>query len=615
MDAPEKLGRDSISMSSKAPSCPVSYMSPADPLGSPSLLPYRGTGAELRYPPVDPRKTRRYCTDFGLGQVEPAISSPPFLVADPSQLPSHHHLQIQTSLTTFADDDGSVTSCAGSTPLATYSHTGTDDDSDSDYSEYQDIEFEFPEPPSIKPALRRMQSSPMFTAEETSAVREFLKKRWGAKIKANARSSKAFRESNVQVLTPAKDDSDDDWDGRGHSDFSWEAVSPVRFSFEDESFNPRRPSREDRSTRDLEMAGEALLNVDHVSTEPTPRATRGLGYGIPLDNQDIPRGVADGCLGSADGRRRSKIIQSSVVPEPLSYRTKHASTSELSSKPEKAQTRYGRFTPSMPARIPQIIRKVSNLSLRRSRDDLRGEAKATVASSQQQQSYYSVLDNPKLAPVTPSAVDRLEVSMEKLKAHKPPRHAGSASVSFSPSVDAGRGDRSLPTRSNTIDRIIQTPPRQYQYVPGPSLASAGREKPSHRVNHSVPLAGLTNINVTSEPAGRLRSGSASARSVSVNININTNTTGATSGHKTFDPFLQRPTRSEPMGIVPSSHEMTRLDRTTSASAPMKSFMDMTPDQVRPESVAGLHKERMRKMLARASTGVFGWGKSLGRKKD
>jgi hypothetical protein len=43
----------------------------------------------------------------------------------------------------------------------------------------------------------------------------------------------------------------------------------------------------------------------------------------------------------------------------------------------------------------------------------------------------------------------------------------------------------------------------------------------------------------------------------------------------------------------------------------KSFMDITPER---DSRRSLGKEKMRKLLARASNGILGLGKSFGRKK-
>ncbi|KAJ7703295.1 hypothetical protein B0H17DRAFT_1042637 [Mycena rosella] len=97
-------------------------------------------------------------------------------------------------------------SSAGSTPQATYAETESDAS-----SFYEDIDLEFPQPP-VSPALRRMQSSPLFTPEETNAVREFLRKRWGTHVKA--------RPGPPPVSTRT----------RGYeqelSDFSWDVESP-----------------------------------------------------------------------------------------------------------------------------------------------------------------------------------------------------------------------------------------------------------------------------------------------------------------------------------------------------------------------------------------------------
>ncbi|KAG6897406.1 hypothetical protein C0992_001913 [Termitomyces sp. T32_za158] len=105
---------------------------------------------ELRNPPVDPRRHRRLCSDFGLTRQE-ARASP---IPDISSL--------------------------ASTPLATYTET----DSDSDMSFDQLLEHSFPEPPSINETLhlRRMHSSPIFDLGETDQATDVLKKRWGVPI-------------------------------------------------------------------------------------------------------------------------------------------------------------------------------------------------------------------------------------------------------------------------------------------------------------------------------------------------------------------------------------------------------------------------------------------------
>ncbi|SJK97400.1 uncharacterized protein ARMOST_00652 [Armillaria ostoyae] len=113
-------------------------------------LEYQSAGIcslDLRQPPIDPRRSRRRCMNFGFGREElhPTTSSP-----------------VQTKSQHEERDD---TSSSVSTPLGTY--TGTE----SDFSSLKDIELEFPQPPSIGPMIRRMQSSPSF-AESSNAFSE-----------------------------------------------------------------------------------------------------------------------------------------------------------------------------------------------------------------------------------------------------------------------------------------------------------------------------------------------------------------------------------------------------------------------------------------------------------
>ncbi|KAG7446386.1 uncharacterized protein BT62DRAFT_931832 [Guyanagaster necrorhizus] len=93
---------------------------------------------DLRYPPIDPRRSRRRCMNFGFGREELHPKTPAL---------------VQTKYQHEERDD---TSRSVSTPLDTY--TGTE----SDLSPLKDIEFELPWPPSIGPMIRRMKSSPSF---------------------------------------------------------------------------------------------------------------------------------------------------------------------------------------------------------------------------------------------------------------------------------------------------------------------------------------------------------------------------------------------------------------------------------------------------------------------
>ncbi|KAF8919964.1 hypothetical protein CPB85DRAFT_734941 [Mucidula mucida] len=100
---------------------------------------------ELRHPPVNPRKARRHCLNFGFGgETEDEDARSPTILSSNSSPTSG----------SFSDDRSS------SNPSAV--ETCVDTESESDYSSLKDIEMEFPKPPSISPMLRRMRSSPTF---------------------------------------------------------------------------------------------------------------------------------------------------------------------------------------------------------------------------------------------------------------------------------------------------------------------------------------------------------------------------------------------------------------------------------------------------------------------
>jgi hypothetical protein len=111
----------------------------------------------------------------------------------------------------------------------------------------------------------------------------------------------------------------------------------------------------------------------------------------------------------------------------------------------------------------------------------------------------------------------------------------------------------------------------------PSLASAGRRKPTHRTHLSVPLAGLglSNTSVTSSSPRPLAS-----------------------------PFYHRSTKSQPM--FPAPHAQKTLPDAQNPT----SFMDITPEQQVRDSSSGARREKIRKLLARASSGVISWGRNL-----
>ncbi|KAG6813307.1 hypothetical protein H0H92_012120 [Tricholoma furcatifolium] len=129
-----------------------SYGTPPRPSARPSVLPGGQCVQELRNPPVDPRKHRRLCNDFGLDRTDQRTSP---------------------SISSSVPDISSLSS----TPLAVYEET----ESDTDTSVNQVLESSFPQPPPIHETmhLRRMRSSPMFNAAEKELMAYSVKKRWG----------------------------------------------------------------------------------------------------------------------------------------------------------------------------------------------------------------------------------------------------------------------------------------------------------------------------------------------------------------------------------------------------------------------------------------------------
>ncbi|KAE9401553.1 hypothetical protein BT96DRAFT_1018042 [Gymnopus androsaceus JB14] len=136
-----------------------SYTDPLKPKPLPPALPHSSVSLSdlscaQREPSVDPRKARRHCAHFGFRR-EPL------------------NLAALTIATSVSSED-SLTS-PGPTPPGTFTST------ESDASSFNDLPFDFPQPPPISPMLRRMKSSPLFTLADTGSIRDLsTRKRWGA---------------------------------------------------------------------------------------------------------------------------------------------------------------------------------------------------------------------------------------------------------------------------------------------------------------------------------------------------------------------------------------------------------------------------------------------------
>ncbi|KAJ3974118.1 hypothetical protein EV361DRAFT_675483 [Lentinula raphanica] len=146
---------------------------PRTSLSSPDLI--------QRDPPLDPRKARRHCANFGFKREALAIQAPnAFFGQTPQASPS----------------DEETLASPGLTPPGTFTST------ESDVSSFSDLPLDFPQPPPISPVLRRMKSSPLFTLADTSSVPDLsnvARKRWGAVQAIPSKNPAAMRKSGRMV--------------------------------------------------------------------------------------------------------------------------------------------------------------------------------------------------------------------------------------------------------------------------------------------------------------------------------------------------------------------------------------------------------------------------------
>ncbi|KIY44350.1 hypothetical protein FISHEDRAFT_77553 [Fistulina hepatica ATCC 64428] len=127
--------------------------------------PPKSSVPRARHPPVDPRRTRRFCTDFGLGRDKPVEIMP----AVPT-LPS-----LVDGFTASGDSETELDS-----PSTDFETAPASSDASSIYS--GGIEYEFPKPPTAlsshdqleAPSLRRMRSSPVLRRPSAEHLRDNL---------------------------------------------------------------------------------------------------------------------------------------------------------------------------------------------------------------------------------------------------------------------------------------------------------------------------------------------------------------------------------------------------------------------------------------------------------
>ncbi|KAG2015498.1 hypothetical protein CC2G_008766 [Coprinopsis cinerea AmutBmut pab1-1] len=193
----------------------------------------------MRHRSINPRKSRRLATDFGLDAGRGAPPEPPLTLATASP-------------TAFGELTPTISS-PHSTPLSL-----SDAYTASDTSSFQGLvgfASEFPQPPSLSPALRRMQSAPWLKNDETSL----------ASFNTTSALSSVGRE--YQLLVDKASAMDMAFPYRASDDIQT-LQSDDTSSYGSLALSQRARLR----TRglDFEMVGEALIELDMNSPRARP---------------------------------------------------------------------------------------------------------------------------------------------------------------------------------------------------------------------------------------------------------------------------------------------------------------------------------------------------------
>jgi hypothetical protein len=335
------------------------------------------------------------------------------------------------------------------------------------------------------------------------------------------------------------------------SDFSWEAMSSLPHEAANGICDPR-------------MSSSPEDDVSHVlrslRNEP-PEGHDGGARERILSREVQPIAVPLVFRNTTEGNhdRNDKVLtQREQRPSAV------LDTSETQAEKSNKRQRYRKFTPSLPssARVPQIIRKVASMSIKSENNTKRGQVPDLPMPVSQR-----LVQQPSMP-----ALGRLEDSMSKLQQFQEqtmPHHTDHT-------VRAGLGGKGH----------VGSP------VDFPRMESSGAKHPGHRPQTSLPL-----------PSG----GSAFIQPRAL-----------------ATPFTHRPTRSQPAAIIRNGHRSVDVTTRSESNTKelnvtvdrqrLKSFMDITPERDTKRSSGGAQKERVRRLLARASNGVIGWGKSLSKKK-
>ena len=492
---------------------------------------YKETYHELRNPAVDPRKSRRHGTDFGLGRYA------------------------ESSLT-LSNSDHQNPSKAISVSAPLKDNTATDGDSVSSLFECSGLDFPQP-PPMGSPVIRRMRSSPWFSNKACMSEGFSNEGRQRPKRSASMLSNSDFRGLCYSVPSIGCNNVSDMVDETTNTGRARLHLLPyLDLGINDIS---------------LEMVGEALVGLDMNASN--------MGSEKPfLDNPAFGGDPSCGLSQASDSGRqfsRSSHPDWSIPLDLLRWSTSHLSPAFMLApvSPQRVsggstlQNDYGGHAfrtkpkPGFPSehqgirslgRLPRIIRKVASMKsdTRRPEDTncipLESTGSRTILQSR---SFRSI-------PLVGCKAGNNACSTTTTVDEGPHQHSDRSFTNldyFSSSKDAQDLKGPLSPALNDSLRTFQDckfESRGVQHMPLPSSVTA------------LPVA--------------------------------------LSG-----PFVHRETCNRPLAKTENelSNEMD------------KSFIDFTLNQgaKQERSAATTKTARVRKMIARASSGIIGWGRQLTRK--
>jgi hypothetical protein len=587
-------------------------------LSSSVQLPRRNLLADPEYGPgskqtqLESLRTRRYCAQFDHRDALPETDHSP-----PSFLPSFSESPTDSS----AHDSDSNNTSPELIPSLSCVSSDTHSDASSSGHDAQ-LGLGFPRPPAMTVGI-----SPLFSEEETDAVRVFLKKRWGVQQKSRKRNilsdeNGASRLSSYLVLDDpvvqlVQDTDNTTWEGEADLDFSWEAEegegeisddgnkavedAPLKLEINSPDITPATrpmpvhrqnitapipgaehiPERVEAPTSRESMVDDEMslvLRFLRVAEGDGSRERENTGWqegvsAMPESVLDITTQAGRAAQGSRARGSFGSGLTDRLNPRAITQDTSSLGKVPQTSRPtpitflssDRRDTAGSVATPKhfqgfsvSQSVFPRVARKMSSMrSLNRDRN-------VPVVQNNLPETVH-------LPSKRSSALDRLDASISKLKAHNAMSHGKSVSLSN-------------PATTKRSSKIPDTRPPLPPPMPPPM---------PHKVHRSRSFAAL--------PKRFYRDKSQLTAP----------------NHRTdlAAPFLHQSSKRQPICTMDGTlniHEPTIDLRNIGDVQGLKSFMNMTPEHEKPHPISGVRtqKEKVRKLLARASHGFIGWGKSL-----